>query len=205
MVFMQKIIKSPFIIAAFICFIIAIAIPFALRDSKEEIKGVSQKISPSATPSATPAVSAYKNKLQAAQTQTYVTSVPVSTAQNPSVSFGSAQDKSSGQVTSAPTQAIKTFQVSLKINGSAVGAVDVQEGNNQCDVLSKAKDQGRISQLFMKYESTLGTYGVYQINGQGSENVVWWTYKVNGTAPTQGCSYIKANSGDNVEWEYKGN
>jgi len=199
MVFMQKIIKSPFIIAAVICFAVAIAIPFFVKDAKEEVKGVGHKIGPSVLPSTAPTVSAYENKLQATETQVYVTSMPTNAAQNPLAN--------SEQVTSTPmpTRAVSTFRVSLKINGSAVGDVELQESSNQCDVLSKAKDQGKISQLLMKYESSLGTNGIYQINGQGSENVVWWTYKVNGTAPAQGCSYIKANSGDNVEWEYKGN
>lgn len=195
-----KFFKSPFLFAAIICFSIAVALPFSVKDHKE-VKGVSQKINPTTSPSATPTDSVNENKVQTTRIQTYitVTSTPANSVQSPSASSGQANS------TPVPTQAVKTFQVNLKINGSSVGNIDLTDGSNQCDVLSKAKDQGKLSQLLMKYDDSLGTNGVYQINGQGSENVVWWTYKVNGTAPTQGCSYIKANSGDNVEWEYKGN
>lgn len=95
-------------------------------------------------------------------------------------------------------------QINVSINGQTSFTVVVDEGSNQCDVLSKALEQGRISSLNMQYNSPLGSYAVYQINGIGKENSVWWTYKVNGVSPSQGCSYIKANNGDNVEWQYIG-
>jgi hypothetical protein len=57
----------------------------------------------------------------------------------------------------------------------------------------------------MRYNADYGTNAVYQINGIGKENAVWWGFKVNGQSPTQGCSYIKVNNGDNVLWEYAGN
>ena len=56
----------------------------------------------------------------------------------------------------------------------------------------------------MKFDSSLGTNGVYQINGIGKENTIWWVYTVNGKSPTQGCSYIKVNNNDVVVWEYQG-
>jgi hypothetical protein len=82
--------------------------------------------------------------------------------------------------------------------------VSIPDGANQCDVLSKALEQGKITQLNMRYDSNYKTYAVYQINGLGKENSIWWVYKVNGQSPNQGCSYIKANSGDNIEWRYIG-
>lgn len=56
----------------------------------------------------------------------------------------------------------------------------------------------------MRYNNDLGSYGVYQINGIGKDNAIWWTYTVNGQSPSQGCSYIKANNNDKVEWKYIG-
>lgn len=102
------------------------------------------------------------------------------------------------------TPAPQPTQVNLSINGSSVGQVSVTQGANQCDVLNSALSQGKIQSLNMRYENSFGTYGIYQINGVGKENSVWWTYTVNGQSPSQGCSYIKAASGDNVEWKYIG-
>jgi hypothetical protein len=82
--------------------------------------------------------------------------------------------------------------------------VKIPEGANQCDVLSNALSQGKIQSLNMRYDNSLGSNAVYQINGQGQANSVWWTYKVNGQAPAQGCSYVKAQDGDNIEWKYIG-
>lgn len=108
--------------------------------------------------------------------------------------------------TSIPTTSTpQNFKISLTINGSSVGSIDVSQGANQCDVLSQALSQGKIQSLNMRYNNDLGTNAVYQINGIGKENSVWWTFKVNGQSPNQGCSYIKVGDNDNVEWSYIGN
>lgn len=115
---------------------------------------------------------------------------------------------STGQVSNspAPTQTSTTAfeQINLSINGSSSFNVTVSKDSNQCDVLSKALEQGKISSLNMRYDKTYETYAVYQINGMGKENSVWWVYTVNDQSPSQGCSYIKTNSGDNIEWKYIG-
>ena len=100
--------------------------------------------------------------------------------------------------------ATSTNQVNLSINGGANFSVVVNKDANQCDVLSKALEQGKISSLNIRYDKTYETYAVYQINGIGKENSVWWVYTVNGQSPTQGCSYIKVSNGDNIEWKYIG-
>lgn len=106
--------------------------------------------------------------------------------------------------TPTPVPAVQTMQVNLVINGGGNLTINVDPGNNQCDVLSKASEQGKISSLNMRYDNNLGTNAVYQINGIGKENSVWWTYKVNGVSPSQGCSYLKVNNGDKIEWSYLG-
>jgi len=106
--------------------------------------------------------------------------------------------------TASPSPVNQQTQVNLSVNGGESFTVNVNLGDNQCAVLTKALEQEEISSLNMQYNSSLGSYAVYQINGIGKENSVWWTYTVNGTSPTQGCSYIKANNGDKVEWEYIG-
>lgn len=95
-------------------------------------------------------------------------------------------------------------KINLSLNGGAGFEVKISDSANQCDVLSNALQQGKIQSLNMRYDNSLGSNAVYQINGIGKENSVWWTYKVNGQSPSQGCSYIKASSGDNIEWKYIG-
>lgn len=210
---MQKrsFLKSPFGIAALVCFAIAFVSPFIFVDSQSsEKQTVLQAVSPnpSIVPSGLPSdtqtideeISLVKGQKTSRQSVT-PTAVPQNITDAP-------QQVSQPTSTTVPqptnTPAVNTFHVTLTINGASVGTIAMEEGNNQCDVLSRAKDQGKISQLLMKYDNSLGTNGVYQINGIGKENVVWWVYKVNGTSPTQGCSHIKANGGDTVSWEYKG-
>jgi len=97
------------------------------------------------------------------------------------------------------------LKVSLSIGGSSVETIDLPAGANQCDVLTQALSQGKIQSLNMRYNNDMGTNAVYQINGIGKENTVWWIFKINGQSPSQGCSYIKVNDGDNTEWNYLGN
>ena len=128
-------------------------------------------------------------------------------AQSGSTPSPSAQPASTAtQSTTNPTPAPQKsqYQVSLSVNGGGSLSVVVPEDANQCDVLTKALEQGKIPSLNMRYDQSYKTNAVYQINGIGKENSVWWVYKVNGQSPSQGCSYIKANNGDNVEWKYIG-
>lgn len=123
---------------------------------------------------------------------------------SPSAQPVSTAAQSAGNPIPTPAPQKLQYQVSLSINGEASFSVEVPEGSNQCDVLSRALDQGKISSLNMRYDSNYGTYAVYQINEIGKENSVWWVYKVNGQSPSQGCSYIKVNNSDNIEWKYVG-
>lgn len=207
--FMQKrsFIKSPFGIAAIICFAIALISPLVFVSINPSVqKEVIKKVSPTVTivPSKTEKES---ESVQGAMTVDNHSANPTPVSQDSQGQATSTTTQSTATPTIAPTSvpAVQTFQVSLSVNGSSVGSVTVDQGANQCDVLTKAKDQGKISQLLMKYVDSLGTNGVYQINGVGKDNSVWWVYKVNGQSPGQGCSYIKANSGDTVEWDYQGN
>lgn len=95
-------------------------------------------------------------------------------------------------------------KVNLSINGGSSLDVKISEGINQCDVLTNALSQGKIQSLNMRYDNSLGSYAVYQINGIGQTNSVWWTYKVNGQSPSQGCSFVRANANDSIEWKYIG-
>jgi hypothetical protein len=107
-------------------------------------------------------------------------------------------------VTPTPQAASEKAIIMVNIDGGSNFTVSLDKGKNQCDVLTESLNQKKISQLLMKYDSSLDSYGVYQINNVGKDNAVWWTYTVNGTSPTQGCNHIAANNGDTVSWKYIG-
>lgn len=104
--------------------------------------------------------------------------------------------------TAVPT--VETMQVRVSINAASEFSLSIEKGKNQCDVLVKALQEGKISQLLMRYNDSLQSYGVYQINGIGKENQVWWTYKVNDQSPPVGCSHVEAKNNDAVSWTYIG-
>ncbi len=127
-------------------------------------------------------------------------SLPSPTITNSSVPSPAANNSP----TPSPSPAPQQNQVNLVINGGAGLSVNINSGDNQCNVLTRALEQGKIQSLNMRFNDSLGSDAVYQINGIGKENSVWWTYKVNGQSPSQGCSYIKANNNDSIEWQYIG-
>lgn len=97
------------------------------------------------------------------------------------------------------------LRVLLSVNGTPAGSVDMKNDQNQCDVLSEALSQKKIKSLDMRYNKDFKTSVVYQINGIGKKDSVWWGFKVNGKSPEQGCSNIKVKNGDISEWSYLGN
>ncbi|HSA83472.1 MAG TPA: DUF4430 domain-containing protein, partial [Patescibacteria group bacterium] len=204
--------KQPALTAAAICFVIATSIFIFSSTEETTVQAVATREQPTPSVTLSPSES---EEVFGTQTQLRPTSsdalqdfdgqatVQQSTTQqsNSTHSVSSGQDVTNApEPTKAPEK--KTFTVSLSVNGSGVGNVTLEEGANQCDVLTKALEQGKISQLLIRYVSSLGTNGVYQINGIGKDNAVWWVYTVNGTSPTQGCSFVSAQSGDTVAWEY---
>ena len=110
----------------------------------------------------------------------------------PQPSQGSAQ----------PAASSTAVTVNLSVNGINRGLLSLSAGSNQCQVLNSALASGRISGLDMRYNSSLGSMGVYVIDGVGDSSSVWWTYTVNGKSPPLGCSGIKVNQGDQINWVY---
>jgi len=139
----------------------------------------------------------------------YPTSLTINNALSTPTPTDSAQKVSSPTAMPSPTQAPQsapqTNEITVTINDSSSFKVSVPNNANQCDVLKKSLDEGKLQSLTMRYDDNLSTYGVYQINGVGRENQIWWTYKINGQIPSQGCSYIRANNNDSVVWKYVGN
>ena len=179
--------------------------PIQNKPTKELIKIVSSPLpvpTPTATPTASPTELIYNKPL----------SIPIKQTPSPTV-ISSPQSQNSQPETSPQPSSIPTLSpssqptyitVNLSINGAAAFSISITEGSNQCDVLRQAQIQGEISTLTIRYNTTFGSDAVYQINDLGKDNVVWWTYLVNGQSPNQGCSYIKVNNNDNIEWKYLG-
>ena len=95
-----------------------------------------------------------------------------------------------------------TVDISLSVNGSYKGIVKLAPGSNHCDVLSRALSGGLISGLDMRYSTQYKSYAVYVIDGIGDRGSVWWTYRVNGSAPPYGCGGLRVQNGDSVNWQY---
>lgn len=175
----------------------------ALNNQTTPVSTPTPQISLASSPSSSPSPSLIPTSQSKTTIKPSPTPIPIST---PSAVSSATPTSASNQPAPAP----QTFQISLTVTREQGGQViipttqvSVPEGVNQCDVLSKALEQGKISQLNMKYNPSLKSYGVYQINGVGKENDVWWVYTVNGQSPA-GCSFVKANNGDNIEWRYVG-
>lgn len=113
-----------------------------------------------------------------------------------------APSKSASNSPNSTQQAQNSLSVKLSVNGNFAGSLSLSAGANQCEVLSSALRAGLISGLDMRYSSAQKSMGVYKINGIGNSDSVWWVYTVNGKSPPLGCSGIKVNNGDTVNWKY---
>ena len=103
--------------------------------------------------------------------------------------------------TPAPTTHL---QLTLQIDNDPPFDLEVDSPKNHCQVLEAALAQGKLSSLNLKFFPSLSSYAVYQINGLGDTNQVWWTYSVNGQQPPYGCSQVMVNQGDVIHWTYAG-
>lgn len=114
----------------------------------------------------------------------------------------------SGQPTPTPTPEIsevkKQLKVALSINEGQPIDLSVAEGSNHCDVLRQAQKDGKIKDLDMKWSENFNTDSVYQINGIGKLDQVWWVYTINDQEVPLGCTHIKVKENDKVNWKYLG-
>lgn len=193
----KKYFPSPFLVLAAMCFLLAVG-SFLLAGNLSQSQKQAVRKEETIRKEKNEAIS--KPPVQQSVESKIITPAPLIPTSSPV----QRQSLSNPVPAPTPTPVPSGLKVLLTINGSSAGSVNVSSGANQCDVLSQALSEGGIKSLNMRYNSDLGTYGVYQINGIGQENAVWWVYKVNGQSPNQGCSFIKVNNGDSVEWSYLG-
>lgn len=114
---------------------------------------------------------------------------------------GSTSNPASGGAAPQPQAAVS---VNVTVLGSTSFSLSLPASSNQCDVLTNGLNSGKLAQLNMRYNSGYGSYGVYQINGIGKTDQVWWTFRVNGVSPAKGCSYVPVKNYDQIVWEYVG-
>lgn len=100
----------------------------------------------------------------------------------------------------SPTPAPQT--VSVEINspaGKSNFSTEITEGMNACEILEKAKEEGKIASLVLddKYLESFGTLLVAEMNGYSSN----WVFTVNGDSP-MGCSLSFPKSEDLIVWTY---
>lgn len=168
---------------------------FPTQTTKTIIKAVDGKktqVTPSPTPSETNTGTPTSGEQQADDELTptpQTVQITIVVTPTPSQNAQTASDKA-------------TIHVTIDSGGSF--DVTLNKGSNQCDVLNQSLSDKKISNLVMKYDSSLDSYGIYVINSLGKDNAVWWTYEVNGKSPNMGCNHVAANNGDSVNWKYVG-
>ena len=147
------------------------------------------------------------DRLEAAQGSSGVAHATAANSPHTAASKNTTQNNATqtslnyGQANNSPAPAV-AINVTLSINGGYKGNVKLLAGSNQCDVLTQALATNIISSLDMRYSSQYKTQGVYVIDGIGDAGTIWWTYKVNGSAPPYGCGVMTAHDGDSVNWQY---
>ena len=84
-------------------------------------------------------------------------------------------------------------------DSSSSFSVELTDGMSVCDVLQKAKDDGKISSLTIddSYLSTLKSKYVSEINKYKNN----WTFTVNGNSPL-GCSLSYPKPNDIIVWKF---
>lgn len=154
--------------------------------------------SPSTGPVQSP-VSSPKNTQIAESTKPSSTPIPVNTASvTPSVTPSPSVDPSVTPVPS-PVQSVATLSIKSP-SGDSSFQISVSGNMNVCDLLQKARDEGKISSLTFddSYLSAFNSRYVIELNGLRNN----WTFKVNGQSPL-GCSLITVSPNDQIVWEYQ--
>lgn len=125
---------------------------------------------------------------------------PTAVPTSPPMPLSSAS--STPEPSSTPTTKPEAQQTSLEINfpdKTIATNVEIHDGMNICDVLTKAKDNGTITSLTLddSYLSAFHSSYVLEINGFKNN----WTFTVNGTSPL-GCSLYTVKPGDVIKWKF---
>ena len=101
-----------------------------------------------------------------------------------------------------PSPTPTPLTVNIEVNspaGKSNFSLKITDGMNACEILQKAKDEGKIASLTLddKYLESFGTLLVAEMNGYSTN----WVFTVNGESP-MGCSLSFPKSGDQIVWTY---
>ncbi|HWY79314.1 MAG TPA: DUF4430 domain-containing protein [Candidatus Sulfotelmatobacter sp.] len=173
-------------------------------NTKPSVKGISYAAptkSPTSTPTQTPTtyVTSVPRKIitfsSQTPTQTIKTNQPVSSS---NVQGASTQKSSSTSIPTSTPKPIVNIQI-REPDGTLNFTVNLNSGNNLCDNLTEAKNEGKIKSLTFdnSYMSTMHSAYVREINGYQNN----WTVSVNDKTP-QGCSLYTPNAGDSITWKF---
>lgn len=154
---------------------------------KPSVKAVTPSISPSPSPS--PAASAVSGSSSGSSPAVLGTS----TSPSPS-----ASSNPSPSVSPSPSPSPAAQIVNIDVQGSGF-TVEISGDLNVCQVMQRARDQGKISSLTLddSYMSSMNSQYVREINGMSNN----WTFKVNGNSPL-GCSLYQVKPNDQIVWKF---
>ncbi len=169
--------------------------------SETKIMGVATappSYNPNLSKSPTPAIKLSPSANPSSSVKSSITSV--SNSQSSPTPQPSSISQTASSPTPAPTPEKK--QVNMEIqspDGNSSFQIDISEGMNVCDVLQKAKDQGKVKSITFddQYLASYNSKYVYEINGFKNN----WTFKVNGNSPL-GCSLYQVKNNDSIVWEF---
>ena len=190
--------------------------------TSEEVKGANYQIkvaanndsvndvAPNLLPSPSPT---FSEQPRAQKKQVIAQASPTPEAKPQQYTDNKTGDSGPSQPIASPTPQISTpspshipqqHSISVSIDSGNSFQLSVEQEKNNCDVLSQALSEGKLSSLNMQYNPSFSSYAVYQINGLGQEGQVWWTYSVNDKNPPLGCSQVQVQNNDQIRWMYVG-
>ncbi len=179
---------------AILCFLLAVGIVISPQHflgikQTTTVAGLTKKL----TPPPTPTEIVKKIQHVAVTTPPTVPVIPIS--------MTPVSVSQSTPPTSQPSQAPKptvTMQI-IEPDGTNTFTVTLNSGNNLCDNLTEAKNEGKVRSVTIDYSymSSLHSAYIKEVNGYQNN----WTVTVNGKSP-QGCSLYTPNSGDSIVWKF---
>lgn len=218
--YLKKIFPGLVVIAAFI---FAASLPFIISPQREKNNQLVKtptptiekdlqriEITPSPTPTSSP------KKVMGAKTSYSPPTATLTpnknnetnnintTTQSSNTSF---QQQASSQTTpqsptptSTPPVVTEVVNVEIQTpDATSSFSVVINNNMNVCDIMQKAKDEGKINSLTIddEYLMSLNSKYVSEINGYKNN----WTFKINGDSPL-GCSLSTPKPNDTIVWKF---
>ena len=129
-------------------------------------------------------------------------SQPVSTPTTvPTIVLPTATPTSIPVPTSQPTVPAQTVTMQVvEPDGTKNFQVILHSGDNLCDNLTEAKNEGKIKSVTLSNAWMSSFHSLYVVEIDGYSNN--WTMSVNGISPSVGCSLINPKPNDTITWTF---